>query len=192
MRRIASMALFAGLCMTLGCGSDFEPAARPASGEPTTVGPVFDVEVTLPQLSIDGDPPGAFLELRLDLERGGTGEIPTRVTLDRFVSGMQTLPVIDLSQGPDTARVTETTFTLTGIGPIRVGTTMFTLSLDGTFEENGSPLERNGGRIPERARRLCRSVATTALSGHDVDVHLAVRSPRRDRLGKGSPAPGPG
>ena len=73
-------ALLGGLLL-LSCGADYEPPQLETTGVPATpIGQVLDLDVVLPQLRVQGAAfDGVTLDVRVELERVGPGEIPARV-----------------------------------------------------------------------------------------------------------------
>jgi len=128
------------LALLSGCGSDYRPPEFPTTGVPAgPLGQVIDIEASLPLLRVVGsDLAGVELELRIELERVGFGEIPARVEYGRARLPMDSAEVDDLSDGRTTVTVTPDRWQTGRLGPLRIdGTTTFELVLDGTPHRKG-------------------------------------------------------
>ncbi|ANM30308.1 hypothetical protein ABI59_13085 [Acidobacteria bacterium Mor1] len=157
LRRFKGLGLSAALSLSLvavcGCGSDYSPPDLPTTGAPAAaLGQVIDLEVTLPQLLIQGAVQrGVELELTLHVEAGGFGERFAKVEpgLARWDQASGT--VEDLSvNGGTTVFASPTSWTTGRIGPLRVADTVFELtvrgdSIDGGWSVAGESWESQSG-----------------------------------------------
>ncbi len=125
------------LAVSGGCGSDWRPAQLTETGIPAgPLGQVLDVEVRLPALQIPGAMlAGLSLDLRFELDRGGTGKIPARVIFEDARTPLGSAEVLDLSDGKTLVFVTSKSWFTERLGPIRIGTTVFELLLDGEHSD---------------------------------------------------------
>lgn len=129
-RRLAAVAALFALA---ACGSDYRPPDLPLTGAPAgPLGQVVDAEVDLPHLlALDAGRRGVALDLRIEIERVGFGRLPARVIVERAHTPAGSRTVEDLSDGTISVIVGPRRWTTTLIGPLRIGTTLFDLLLDG-------------------------------------------------------------
>jgi hypothetical protein len=122
-----------------GCGSDYQPPHFETTDVPAEpLGPVYDVEVSLPHLFVpEVQAAGLDLELRMDLEAAGLGIHDARYAVVLATAGTgQAVEVEDLG-GRTTVTVTPDSWTTGRIGPLKAGTLLFEMLLDGLPERGG-------------------------------------------------------
>ncbi|MFQ5670589.1 MAG: hypothetical protein ACE5HD_08760 [Acidobacteriota bacterium] len=139
-RTVAFLIPFLAALAGGGCGSSFTPTPLETTGQPAEpLGPVFDLEISLPQLFVpEAGSRGLELELRLDLEAAGPGQHAARYTVEGATAGMNRMvEVTDLGDGSTSILVTGETWRSDRIGPLKVGTMAFEMLLDGAPEDGG-------------------------------------------------------
>jgi hypothetical protein len=126
-------------CLAVSCGTDYVPPSFETTGVPAQpLGPVYDLEISLPHLFVpEVQAAGLNLEMRLELEAAGFGIQTARTVIVEAVAAMgQPVEVEDLG-GRTTVTVTPETWTTGRIGPLKVGTLLFEMMLDGAPEHGG-------------------------------------------------------
>jgi len=135
------MAMMAATMVSVGCGSDFRPPDLATTGVPAApLGRVIDLEVVLPHLQMpDALVAGLDLELRLELEAGGAGEVAARAFYGpaRYDWTRIEAEVEDLGDGTTTVFVSHDRWTTGRLGPLRVEGVTFELVLDGVPRRDG-------------------------------------------------------
>ena len=129
------------LFLIAGCGRSFVPPQLDTTGVPASpLGQVIDVEAHLVHLKLpEAKYTGVDLELRFEMEEVGYGELEARVTYGpaRYDWTRTEIDVEDLGGGSATIFVTGERWTTGRLGPLRIGTTVFEMLLDGTPERGG-------------------------------------------------------
>lgn len=134
--RLASATL--ALIVLCGCGHDFMSPPAPTTGRvPAPLGQIVDVTAELPNLQIAGAyARGATLELELSFPAAGRGSIDGRFEQGRAVypGGSSSIEAIDAAV---TLLFDGAAWRVGGIGPLRIGDTTFSLTLDGASDDDG-------------------------------------------------------
>jgi hypothetical protein len=126
-------------CLAAGCGTDYVPPSFETTGVPAQpLGPVYDLEVSLPHLFVpEVQAAGLNLEMRLELEAAGLGIQAARTVIVEATAGMgRAVDVEDLA-GRTTVTMTPSTWATGRIGPLKVGSLLFEMMLDGEPEAGG-------------------------------------------------------
>jgi len=135
MKRLALLlALF-----SLACGTDYVPPSFETTGVPAQpLGPIYDLEVSLPHLFVpEVQAAGLNLEMRLELEAAGFGIQTARTVIVEATAAMGEIVEVEDLGGRTTVTVTPETWTTGRIGPLKVGSLLFEMMLDGVPEHGG-------------------------------------------------------
>jgi hypothetical protein len=131
----------AALVLLAGCGKNYVPSQLDTTGVPASpLGQVIDVEVHLGHLKLpEAQFAGVDLDIRFEMAEAGYGALDARVIYGpaRYDWTRTEVEVEDLGDGTATVYVTGERWNTGRLGPLRIGTTVFELLLDGVPERGG-------------------------------------------------------